>query len=201
MFQQISIIGFGLIGSSIARGIKKHELASKIICVDQNEEVNSTALELDLADEATPHLSEGVKASDLVIICTPVGAMGKVAEKISPFLEEGAIVTDVGSVKMSVIKALQPRLPACVHFVPGHPIAGTEFSGPENGFAELFENRWAVLTPQGHTELQAIERVTQFWEALGSNVEIMDPAHHDLVFGNYLTSSASDCLQYYWHGI
>jgi cyclohexadieny/prephenate dehydrogenase len=120
--------------------------------------------------------------------------MGAVASQFARHLEEGCIVTDVGSVKNSVIKALQPRLPAKVHLVPAHPIAGTEFSGPENGFSELFINRWCILTPQAHTELKAIEKITMLWEAFGSNVEIMDAAHHDLVLG--ITSHLPHLIAY-----
>lgn len=194
MFQQVSIVGFGLIGSSIARALKHHKLTEKIICVDTNEDVNNYVLKDGLADDATPHIAQGVKGSDLVILCVPVGAMKQAAQKMAHALDDGAIISDVGSVKMSVIKSLQPCLPASVHFVPAHPIAGTEFSGPKNGFAELFENRWCILTPQGHTELKAIEKMTRLWEAFGSNVEIMEPAHHDLVLG--ITSHLPHLIAY-----
>ncbi len=194
MFKQITIIGFGLIGSSIARGIIEKKLATTIICVDQSKAVCDKVLALGLADDATTDPALGVPGSDLVILCTPVGAAAMVADQIADHLEEGAIITDVGSVKASVIEALQPRLPSHVHLVPAHPIAGTEFSGPEHGFAELFINRWCILTPLQHTELHAIERVTKLWEALGSNVEIMEPGHHDLVLG--ITSHLPHLIAY-----
>ncbi len=194
MFKQVTFIGFGLIGSSMARAIIEKNLAESIVCVDQSKDVCNTVLALGLADDATTDPVLGVQGSDLVVLSTPVGVMGAVASQFARHLEEGCIVTDVGSVKNSVIKALQPRLPAKVHLVPAHPIAGTEFSGPENGFSELFINRWCILTPQAHTELKAIEKITMLWEAFGSNVEIMDAAHHDLVLG--ITSHLPHLIAY-----
>lgn len=194
MFKQITIIGFGLIGSSLARAIRKQNLAPRIICADQSRDVCDTVKRLGLADEIFTDLGKSVKGSDLVILCVPVGAMESCAEKIAPGLEKDCIVTDVGSVKTSVMKALQPRLPAKVHLVGGHPIAGTEFSGPESGFAELFQNRWCILTPLRHTELRAVERLTALWEACGSNIEIMDPERHDLVLG--ITSHLPHLIAY-----
>ncbi|NCO03034.1 MAG: prephenate/arogenate dehydrogenase family protein [Alphaproteobacteria bacterium] len=194
MFKQITIIGFGLIGSSIARGIRKHNLAEKIICGDISQEVCNKVAFLKLADAAIADLAIATKGSDLVIICTPAGKMGEVVQKIVPCLKEGAIVTDVGSVKKQVVKQIQPHIPKGVHFVPGHPIAGTEFSGPEHGFAELFEGRWCILTPLDHTELKAVEKMTHFWEALGSNIEIMEAGHHDLVLG--ITSHLPHLIAY-----
>lgn len=194
MFKQITIIGFGLIGSSLARAIIEKKIANSIVCVDRDEDVCSRVLAMGLADDATTDPALGVAGSDLVILCCPVGAMADVGRQIARHLDESAIITDVGSVKHSVIKELQPRLPSHVHLVPAHPIAGTEFSGPEHGFAELFINRWAILTPLPHTELKAIEKVTQFWEACGSNVEIMDAQHHDLVLG--ITSHLPHLIAY-----
>ncbi len=194
MFKQITIIGFGLIGSSIARAVKKNDLAKKIICGDVSQEVCNTVSSLGLADVAITDLAVSVKGSDLVILCVPVGKMGGVAEKIANDLKENAIVSDVGSVKKEVIAQLQPVLPNTVHLVPGHPIAGTEFSGPEHGFAELFEGRWCILTPQEHTELKAVEKMTLFWEACGSNIEIMESGHHDLVLG--ITSHLPHLIAY-----
>jgi cyclohexadieny/prephenate dehydrogenase len=194
MFKQITIIGFGLIGSSIARGIIRGGLANRIICADMSREVCDKVKELGLATEAYSDVSKSVKGSDLVILCVPVGAMANVADKIAPHLDSGCTVTDVGSVKGAVLKALQPRLPAKVHIIGGHPIAGTEHSGPEAGFAELFENRWCILTPMPHTELRAVEKLTHFWESLGSNIQIMDAAHHDLVLG--ITSHLPHLIAY-----
>lgn len=183
MFKQITIVGFGLIGSSIARGIIRGGLANRIVCADMSRDVCEKVQELNLATEVFTDVSKSVKGSDLVILCVPVGAIAGVADKIAAHLEPGCIVTDVGSVKSSVMNALQPRLPAGVHLVGGHPLAGTEFSGPEAGFAELFQNRWCILTPMAHSELRAVEKLTAFWEALGSNIEIMDAAHHDMILG------------------
>ena len=194
MFKQITIIGFGLIGSSVARAIIEHKCAEAIVCVDQDQEVCNKVLAMGLADDATTDPSLGVEGSDLVILCCPVGAMDHVGSRIAGHLQKDCIVSDVGSVKESVIEVLQPRLPSYVHLVPAHPIAGTEFSGPENGFAELFINRWCVLTPLPHTELQALEKVTKLWEAFGSVVEIMEPAHHDLVLG--ITSHLPHLIAY-----
>ena len=194
MFKQITIIGFGLIGSSLARAIQKHGLAEKIICGDVSQEVCNTVLSLKLANAALTDLAVSVKGSDLVILSVPVGKMGEVMEKIAPNLKEGAIVSDVGSVKKEVINQTQKHVPEGVHFIAGHPIAGTEFSGPEAGFAELFEDRWCILTPQDHTELKAVEKMTKFWEACGSNIEIMGPGHHDLVLG--ITSHLPHLIAY-----
>ncbi len=194
MFKQITIIGFGLIGSSLARAIKRHKLADRIVCADQSREVCEKVKSLGLADEIFTDLAKSVKDSDLVVLCVPVGAMQSVAEKIAPALSAGAIVTDVGSVKTSVMKTLQLKIPAKVHIVGGHPIAGTEHSGPEAGFAELFIGRWCILTPMQHTELRVVEKLTKLWEACGSNIEIMDPEHHDLVLG--ITSHLPHLIAY-----
>lgn len=194
MFKQITIIGFGLIGSSIARAIRQHNLAPRIVCADVSREVCDTVKRLGLADNVFTDLGKSVRGSDLVILCAPVGAMESIGTKIAAALEPGSIVTDVGSVKTSVMRALQPILPAKVHLVGGHPIAGTENSGPESGFAELFINRWCILTPMRHTELRAVEKLTKFWEACGCNIEIMDPEHHDLVLG--ITSHLPHLIAY-----
>lgn len=194
MFKQITIIGFGLIGSSIARGIIAGGLANRIVCADASRAVCDKVKELNLASECFSDVSKSVSGSDLVILCVPVGAMGAIADRIGPHLQPGCIVTDVGSVKGSVMRALQPRLPAKVHLVGGHPLAGTEHSGPESGFAELFHNRWCILTPMMHTELRAVEKLTAFWEALGSNIQIMTPEHHDLVLG--ITSHLPHLIAY-----
>lgn len=194
MFKQITIIGFGLIGSSIARGIRQNNLAQRIVCADLSRDVCEKVKALGLADEITTDITKGVRNSDLVIISAPVGAMAAIGEKIAPNLMADCIVTDTGSVKTSVMAGLQPRLPAKVHLIGGHPIAGTENSGPEAGFAELFQNRWCILTPFRHTELRAVEKLTMFWEALGSNIEIMDAEHHDLVLG--ITSHLPHLIAY-----
>jgi cyclohexadieny/prephenate dehydrogenase len=194
MFKQVTIIGFGLIGSSIARAILQNNLTQKLVCADQSRDVCEKVQSLGIAHEVTTDIAKSVKNSDLVLLCIPVGAMGAVADKIAPHLMAGAIISDVGSVKSSVMKMLQPKLPSGVHLVGGHPIAGTEHSGPENGFAELFVNRWCILTPQKHTLLHAVEKLTMLWESFGSNIEIMDPDHHDLVLG--ITSHLPHLIAY-----
>lgn len=194
VFKQVTIIGFGLIGSSLARAIRQNNLADHVICADMSREVCDTVQSLGIADAVTADLAKGVKGSDLVVLAIPVGAMEKVAQKIGPHLQADCIVTDTGSVKGAVVKAVQHHLPAKVHLVPGHPIAGTEHSGPEAGFAELFAHRWCILTPLAHTDIRAVEKLTQLWEGCGSNIEIMDPDHHDLVLG--ITSHLPHLIAY-----
>jgi len=194
MFKQITIIGFGLIGSSIARGVLEQSLSDKLICGDVSKETCDKVMALGLADAALTDLGVSVKGSDLIVLAVPSGKMGMVMEQIAPHLKEGAIITDTGSVKKEVIRQVQPHVPTNVHFVPGHPIAGTEFSGPEHGFAALFHDRWCILTPQDHTPLKAVEKLTLFWEKLGSNIEIMDAGHHDLVLG--ITSHLPHLIAY-----
>lgn len=192
--KQVTIIGFGLIGSSLARIIRRDNLAARIVCGDQSDVVCHKVMELQLADAATTDIAESVRGSDLVILAMPVGASGQVAQVIGATLEHGAVVTDVGSVKQSVIAAVQPHLPPHVDFVPAHPIAGTEHSGPEAGFPELFIGRWAILTPLPDTPLNAIEKVTKLWEATGANLEFMEPRRHDLVLA--ITSHLPHLIAY-----
>ncbi len=180
-FDTVALIGIGLIGSSISHAIRRGGLARRIVGSAKTEATRATAIRLGLVDEAFENSADAVKAADLVILCVPVRACGPVAAEISGNLKPGAILTDVGSVKGSVVADVAPYVPAGVHFIPGHPIAGTEHSGPEAGFAELFDGRWCVLTPPPGTDNPAIERLKAFWQALGSNVEIMAPDHHDMV--------------------
>lgn len=194
MFSQITIIGFGLIGSSVARAVKSGHLAEKIIAADVSEEVCGKVLSLGLADEATTDLGKSVEGSDFILLCVPVGSMAKVARIIAPHLKEGALISDVGSVKEQVIKDVAKLLPENVDFIPGHPIAGTEKSGPEHGFAELFQDRWFIITPPAQADILAVEKLTKFWEALGSNIQIMDAGHHDLVLG--ITSHLPHLIAY-----
>ncbi len=193
-FEQITLIGFGLIGSSLARAVRKHGLAKRIVCGDMSEEVCARVMELRLADAAITDLAQSVEASDCVILAVPVGACGAVAGIIGPHLAKGAIISDAGSVKQSVIAAMRPFLPDHVHFVPGHPIAGTEHSGPDAGFAELFAGRWCILTPPPGTDQNAIDRMKEFWSACGSNIEIMEPKRHDLVLA--ITSHLPHLIAY-----
>jgi cyclohexadieny/prephenate dehydrogenase len=181
MFKKLTLIGIGLIGSSIARAARQHRLAETIVISTRREETLDEARALGLGDIYTRDAAAAVEGADLVILCIPVQAYGPVMEQIGPRLQPGAILTDVGSVKQHVIAVMAPHVPAGVHLIPGHPIAGTEYSGPSAGFAELFINRWCVLTPAADADRAAIDRLTQFWTALGSNVETMGPAHHDMV--------------------
>jgi cyclohexadieny/prephenate dehydrogenase len=182
LFDRVAFIGFGLIGSSLARALRRHGLARHIVASDRSEAVVASALALAIA------------GADLVVICAPVGAYQSIGDTIAPHLKPGAIVTDVGSVKASVARDLEHRLPPSVHLVPGHPIAGTEKSGPENGFAELFEGRWAILTPAGTADRAAVELVADLWRGVGSTVEEMDPDHHDLVLA--VTSHVPHLIAY-----
>ena len=180
-FKRIALIGLGLIGSSLARGIKQLGLAETIVATDASAEVRARAAEISLGDIIAADNAEAVKDADLVIACVPVGVCGAVAESIAPHLKPGAIVSDVGSVKASVLSMMSAHLPDNVHFIPAHPVAGTENSGPDSGFAELFINRWCILTPPDGADAAAVEKLTAFWRALGANVEIMNAGHHDLV--------------------
>ena len=181
IFQKICLIGIGLIGSSIALRARRDGLAETIAISTRRRETLDRARELQLGDEYFERAADAVKGADCVILCTPVGAFEAVGKQIGPHLEEGCIVTDVGSVKQSVINQLQPNLPDTVHLVPGHPVAGTEYSGPDSGFSTLFDDRWCLLTPLADVDKSAVDKLTHFWKALGSHVDIMDPEHHDRV--------------------
>ncbi len=180
-FEKVALIGIGLIGSSISHAMRRGGLARHIVGAAKSEATRATALRLGLVDEVFASSAEAVKDADLVMLCVPVRACGPVAAEIAGSLKPGAILTDVGSVKGSVLADVAPHVPAGVHFIPGHPIAGTEHSGPEAGFAELFDGRWCVLTPPPDADGEAVEKLKAFWEALGSNVEIMAADHHDMV--------------------
>ncbi|EHK78343.1 cyclohexadienyl dehydrogenase [Sinorhizobium meliloti CCNWSX0020] len=180
-FETIALIGIGLIGSSIARDIREKQLAGTIVVTTRSEATLKRAGELGLGDRYTLSAAEAVEGADLVVVSVPVGASGAVAAEIAAHLKPGAIVTDVGSTKGSVIAQMAPHLPKDVHFVPGHPIAGTEHSGPDAGFAGLFRGRWCILTPPAGTDEEAVARLRLFWETLGSMVDEMDPEHHDKV--------------------
>lgn len=181
LFQKVTLIGLGLIGSSLAHAMKRKGLADHITGSARSKKTLETALKIGFVDSVFEDAGEAVEDADLVILCVPVGICGTVCEQIGPHLKKGAIVTDVGSVKAAVIKACQPHIPQGVHFVPGHPMAGTEFSGPESGFAELFDNRWCMLTPLPDGDQQATDRMIEFWQACGANVETMTAEHHDVV--------------------
>jgi cyclohexadieny/prephenate dehydrogenase len=180
-FKTVALVGIGLIGSSLARVIRDRVLAERIVISTRSSETLKRAEELGLGDAYVADPGEAVRDADLVIVSVPVGASGAVAEAIAPGLKQGAIVTDVGSTKASVIQQMAPHIPAGVHFIAGHPIAGTEKSGPDAGFATLFDNRWCILTPTPDADAGAIAKLTRFWTACGSRVDVMEPAHHDMV--------------------
>jgi cyclohexadieny/prephenate dehydrogenase len=182
-FDQIAIIGIGLIGSSLALAAHANDMAGGVKLYDHDQTVRDRAASLGLGDVCDT-LEHAVTHADLVILCVPSGSMGSVGTQIAPFLKAGAIVTDVGSVKAAVVDQLRPVLPNSVFLVPGHPIAGTERSGPEAGFASLFKKRWTILTPIDDPRAdygEAVEALSRFWSGLGSEVELMEPARHDLV--------------------
>ncbi len=194
MFSKVALIGLGLIGSSLSHAMRRHGLAGTISGSARSGQTLKRAAELGLADELTHDAGEAVKDAGLIFLNVPVGAMGAVARSIGPHLKKGAIVTDVGSVKAAVIRDVAPHIPQGVHFIPGHPVAGTEQSGPDAGFADLFENRWCILTPLEGTDEAAVKKLEAFWKAVGSNVDFMDPEHHDLVLG--ITSHLPHLIAY-----
>ena len=194
MFKRIALIGIGLIGSSISHASRRAGLAGEIVGSARTPATLQTAMRLGLIEQGYVSASEAVDGADLVILCTPVGLCGPIAKEISRSLKPGAILTDVGSVKASIVRDVAPHVPEGVHFVPAHPIAGTEQSGPEAGFAELFDGRWCVLTPQPETDGKAVEKLRAFWEALGSKVEVMTPEHHDMVLA--ITSHVPHLIAY-----
>ncbi len=194
LFKRMTLIGIGLLGSSISLAARQKGLVEHIAVHTRSAATLARAEELGLGDSYHSDMAESVKDADFVVVCTPVGVCETVAKVIAPHLKEGAIVTDVGSVKMSIIRQMQPHLPKTVHFVPGHPIAGTEESGPDAGFAELFINRWCILTPPEGTDPAAIEKVKTFWTTVGSNVELMDAHHHDNVLA--ITSHLPHLIAY-----
>lgn len=193
-FKKLALIGIGLIGSSIARSVRSRGLADEIVCAARTADTRRVALELGIVDAAYENPVEAVRGADLVILCTPIGTYSTLAATIAPALEAGTILTDVGSVKEAVVKAVAPHLPDYVDFIPGHPVAGTEKSGPAAGFAELFIGRWFIITPTQKSTIEGVEKLSAFWTAMGSKVETMDPAHHDLVLA--ITSHIPHLIAY-----
>jgi len=181
IYNRVALIGLGLIASSMALAMRAGGLAGEITGHAKSAATRDVALEIGLCDRVFATAAEAVQGADLVVLAVPVGAMGALAEEIGPHLFPGATVTDVGSVKQAVIDAVAPHLPPGVAFVPGHPLAGTEYSGPRSGFATLFRNRWCLLTPTETSTPEAVARLRALWEGMGSNVDEMDPGHHDLV--------------------
>jgi cyclohexadieny/prephenate dehydrogenase len=194
IFEELTIIGVGLIGSSIARAARHRHAARRIVLADQSIAVLERAKALGLGDVVTDDMARAVSGADCVILCAPVGANEAIGRAIAPALQQGAIVSDVGSVKGAVIAALAPALPNHARLVPAHPVAGTEHSGPDAGFASLFVNRWCILTPPEGTDDEAIETLRTFWQTLGSHVETMSAAHHDLVLA--ITSHVPHLIAY-----
>jgi cyclohexadieny/prephenate dehydrogenase len=181
IFDRIAILGAGLIGGSIARAARQQGIVRSIVVTARSEASRARVVELGFADDVVATNAEAVKDADLVILCVPVGICGDVAKEIAPHLKPGTVVSDVGSVKSSVLKDMAAHLPDHVHLIPGHPVAGTENSGPDAGFAELFINRWCILTPPSGADPSQVERLAKFWRAIGANVEVMTAEHHDLV--------------------
>ncbi len=194
MFERIALIGIGLINSSIARFVRQGGLAREIVIYSRRQSTLDKAMELGLAERAETDPASAVEGADLVILGAPVGANEALAKALAPGLKPGAIVSDVGSVKSAVIRDVAPHLPAGVHLVPAHPVAGTEHSGPEAGFAELFQNHWCILTPPEDGDPAATEKVAELWRRAGSTVDIMDAVHHDKVLA--ITSHLPQLIAY-----
>lgn len=200
IYGRVALIGLGLIASSMFWAVRRHGgAAGHVTGYARSQDTRDTARRIGLCDTVCDSLDEAVRDADLVVLCVPVGAMGPVAQAMAPHLKPGATVTDVGSVKRQVIEDVRPHLPEGVHFVPGHPLAGTEHSGPESGFATLFDNRWCLLVPDTGSDAQAVGTLRAFWEALGSNVDVMDPDHHDLVLA--VTSHCPHLIAYTMVGV
>ncbi len=199
IYERVALIGLGLIAGSMALAMRRRGLAGEITGYARSEATRKTAAELGLVDRVCETASEAVQNADLVVLCVPVGAMGAVAAGIAPHLKKGATLSDVGSVKRVVIKAVAPHVPDGVHFIPAHPLAGTEKSGPTSGFAELFDNRWCLIVPDGETSPEAKEKLRQLWLGMGANVDEMDPDHHDLVLA--VTSHVPHLIAYTMVGV
>ena len=199
VYDRVALIGLGLIASSMFWAIKRAGLAGEVTGYARSQETRNTARRIGLCDRVCDSAREAVEGADLVVLCVPVGAMGQVAADLAPALKPGATVSDVGSVKRAVIDAVAPHIPSGVHFIPAHPLAGTEHSGPESGFESLFDNRWCLLVPDNGADEQAIVALQQLWQGMGANVDRMDPAHHDLVLA--VTSHAPHLIAYTMVGV
>lgn len=199
IYNRVALIGLGLIASSMFWAMKRAGLAREVTGYARSSETRDTARRIGLCDRICDSAAEAVEGADLVVLCVPVGAMGAVMGEIGPVLKPGATVSDVGSVKAHVIEAVTPHIPKGVHFVPAHPLAGTEHSGPEAGFAELFDNRWSLLVPVEGSDRAAIEQLRALWEGMGANVDEMDADHHDLVLA--VTSHAPHLIAYTMVGV
>ncbi|MCC5962973.1 MAG: prephenate/arogenate dehydrogenase family protein [Rhodobacteraceae bacterium] len=199
LYRRVAFVGLGLIASSMAHAIRGASLAAQMSGTARSAETRDIAREIGLVDQVCDTAAEAVAGADLVVLCAPVGAMADIAREIGPHLAPGATVTDVGSVKQAVIDAVGPHLPGHVHFIPGHPLAGTEHSGPRAGFAGLFRNRWCILTPLEGCDAGALDRLTRLWQGMGSQIDLMDAPHHDLVLA--VTSHTPHLIAYTMVGV
>ncbi|WP_127115441.1 prephenate/arogenate dehydrogenase family protein [Shimia sediminis] len=200
IYDRVALIGLGLIASSMFWAMKRGGLAGEVTGYARSQATRDKAREIGLCDRVCDSASEAAEGADLVVLCVPVGAMGGVAKEIAPVLKPGATISDVGSVKRSVIRAVAPHLPDDVHFVPAHPLAGTEHSGPESGFAELYDNRWCIIVPADETtDHDAVRRLETLWQGMGANTDEMDADHHDLVLA--VTSHAPHLIAYTMVGV
>ncbi len=194
LFHRVTVIGLGLIGSSLMQAVRRHDLVTEIIGCDSSEAVREMVETMGIADRVEADPARAVQGADLIVLATPVGAFGAVARQMGSTIAAGAIVTDVGSVKQLVATAVGPHLPEGAHLVPSHPVAGTEHSGPEAGFPELFQNRWCILTPAAGVDAKAVARLSELWRRVGSDVELMEPTHHDKVLA--ITSHLPHLIAY-----
>jgi cyclohexadieny/prephenate dehydrogenase len=199
IYNRVALIGLGLIASSMFWAMKRGGLAGHVTGYARSAETRDTARRIGLCDMVCETLAETVTDADLVVLAVPVGVMGDLAIEIAPYLKQGATVTDVGSVKGQVITDVAPHIPEGVHFVPAHPLAGTEHSGPESGFATLFDNRWCLIVPSEGSEPEAVDTLSRYWRGLGSNVDVMEPDHHDLVLA--VTSHCPHLIAYTMVGV
>lgn len=199
IYERVALIGLGLIASSMAHAMRRAGLAGEIVGTARSAETRDITRELGFCDRVVDTMTEAVEGADLVVLAVPIGVMSEVAREIGPHLAKGATVTDVGSVKRAVVDAVSPHIPDHVEFIPGHPLAGTEHSGPRSGFAELFENRFCILVPSENADVDAVNRLTVFWEGMGANVETMDVDHHDLVLA--VTSHTPHLIAYTMVGV
>ena len=199
LYNRVALIGLGLIASSMAHAMRQYGLAGEIVGHAKSAESREIAVQIGLCDAVYATAAEAVQGADLVVLCVPVGVMGDLAAEIGPHLAPGATVTDVGSVKGAVVETVAPHMPMGVHFIPGHPIAGTEHSGPRSGFATLFQNRWWLLTPLEGADREAVARLRALCEGMGANVDEMDVAHHDLVLA--VTSHTPHLIAYTMVGV
>lgn len=199
MYDRVALIGLGLIAGSMSLAMRRAGLAGEIVGTARSAETRDVAREIGLVDRVVDSAAEAARDADLIVLAVPVGAMGAVAAEIAPVLKPGATVTDVGSVKRAVIDAVGPHIPEGVHFIPAHPLAGTEHSGPRSGFATLFDNRWSLIVPVEGSDGEAVERLTAFWQGLGANTDVMDADHHDLVLS--VTSHTPHLIAYTMVGV